>query len=428
VTEADIVLPPKLVPVFEGEARIRGAWGGRGSAKTRTFAKMTAVRGYMWSQAGISGQLLCAREHLNSLDESSMEEVKAAIRSEPWLNDYYEIGQKYIRTRCGRIEYTFAGLRHNVDSIKSKARILLCWVDEAEAVSETAWRKLMPTVREEGSEVWVTWNPENKRSATHKRFRENPPEGAKIVEMNYRDNPWFPAVLEAERLEDYHKRPETYGHVWEGEFLEHAEGAYYLTEMRAVKESGRITEVKYRPELPVITAWDLGIGDSTAIWCCQFAAQEVHLIDYFEHSGVGLDHYVRWLKDKDYIYDTHVLPHDVEVRELGSGMSRLETLQQLGLHNITIAPKLRVDDGIQQVRSFLSRCWFDKENCENGIEAMRAYHREYSDSRMTYNERPHHDWASHGADAFRYLAVGAPGSQRTGWDKPVKRRIRGRVA
>ena len=217
--QASIALPPKLVRVFEGKASVRGAFGGRGSGKTRSFAKMTAVAGYRFGRAGIEGQILCAREHLNSLDESSLEEVKGAIRSEPWLDAYYEVGEKFIRSRDGRIRYVFAGLRHNLDSIKSKAKLILAWVDEAESVSEAAWRKLIPTVREAGSEVWATWNPESSDSATHRRLRESPPESAKVVEINWRDNPWFPDVLEQERLADYRKRPDTYEHVWEGGFL-----------------------------------------------------------------------------------------------------------------------------------------------------------------------------------------------------------------
>mgnify|MGYP001003144776 CR=1 FL=1 len=224
---ATIQLPPKLVPVFTGEARYRGAYGGRGSAKTRSFAKMTAIHGYRIGAAGGEGQILCAREFMNSLDESSMEEIKAAIRSEPFLNAYYEIGEKFIRSNDGRIKYTFSGLRHNLDSIKSKARIILCWIDEAEPVSEEAWRKLIPTIREEGSEIWVTWNPERKNSSTHARFRENPPDGAKIAELNWRDNPWFPEVMEQERVNDFTKRPDSYRHIWEGDFVTVVEGAYY---------------------------------------------------------------------------------------------------------------------------------------------------------------------------------------------------------
>ena len=142
-----IEMPPKLIPVFAGDSRYRGAYGGRGSGKTRTFALMTAIRAYMFAESGHSGVILCAREFMNSLDESSMEEIKSAIRSIDWLNDYFDIGEKYIRTKNGAIRYVFSGLRHNLDSLKSKAKILICWIDEAEGVSEAAYSKLIPTAR-----------------------------------------------------------------------------------------------------------------------------------------------------------------------------------------------------------------------------------------------------------------------------------------
>lgn len=209
-------LPEKLIPIFQGEARYRGAYGGRGSGKTRTFALMTAVKGYEFGMAGVSGQILCGREFMVSLKDSSFQEVKSAIQSVDWLNAYYEIGENYIRSKDRRITYTFSGLRHSLNSIKSQARILLCWIDEAEPVMEIAWGKLTPTVREEGSEIWVTWNPEVEGSATDIRFKKNPPSKSKIVEMNHADNQWFPEVLELERLDDQRKRPDTYDHVWEG--------------------------------------------------------------------------------------------------------------------------------------------------------------------------------------------------------------------
>lgn len=188
---------------------------------------MAAVRGYQLSQEGKRGVIVCGREFMNSLDESSMAEVKAAILSEPWLAANYDVGEKYIRTLDKRISFAFLGLRHNLDSIKSKSQIHILWVDEAEPVSETAWLKVVPTVREHGSEIWVTWNPERKNSATHKRFRKDPPTGSKIVEINYSDNPWFPEVLEKERVEDLAKRPDQYAHIWEGDFVTVVEGAYY---------------------------------------------------------------------------------------------------------------------------------------------------------------------------------------------------------
>ena len=420
---ATIELPPKLIELFSGEARYRCAYGGRGSGKSRSFAIMACVRGYMWGQEGRSGQILCAREFMNSLSDSSFEEIAGAIKTYDWLEEYYEVGERYIRSRDGNIEFTFAGLRRNLDSIKSKARILLCWVDEAETVSSVAWDKLDPTIREEGSELWVSWNPESNLSATHKRFRQDPPESSKIVEINWRDNPYFPKVLDLVRRNDFEKRPDNYDHIWEGAFLTHHEGAYYSLEMRDANAQGRITAVPYETISPVITAWDLGIGDTTAIWFAQMIGPETRLIDHYEASGVGLDHYVRVLQQKGYIYDQHILPHDVRVRELGSGKSRLETLQSLGLNNIQIAPQLNVDDGIQASRSLLATCWFDAEKCAHGVDALRAYHREYDDNNRVWKGRPSHDWSSHSADAFRYLAVGY--KKTSNWGDPIRRNLRG---
>ncbi|MDX3877614.1 MAG: phage terminase large subunit [Achromobacter sp.] len=224
MTTAEIQLPPKLIPVFSGPARYRGAKGGRGSAKTRSFALMTAVRAYMFAQAGVSGVILCGREYMNSLEDSSMEEVKQAIRSVPWLDAYFEIGEKYIRTRNRRVSYTFTGLRHNLDSIKSKARVLIAWIDEAENVSEIAYQKLLPTVRENDSEVWLTWNPELDGSPTDLRFVKNPPPNSKLVELNYTDNPWFPDVLEQERRNDRERLDDqTYAWIWDGAYRENSE-------------------------------------------------------------------------------------------------------------------------------------------------------------------------------------------------------------
>jgi phage terminase large subunit len=421
--EVEIPIPNKLVPVFEGKARFRCAYGGRGSGKTRTFAIMSAIRGFQDGMAGREGIILCAREHLNSLDESSLEEVKAGINSIPFLKDYYDIGERYIRSKDGRINYAFAGLRRNVDSLKSKSRILLAWIDEAESVSENAWIKLIPTVREHDSEIWVTWNPESKESATHKRFRDNPPNDVKTAEINWDDNPFFPEVLEKARLEDLEKRPEIYEHVWNGDFLIHINGSYYALEMLKAKSDQRICAVPYDKNASVITAWDLGMADTTSIWFAQFIGKEIRIIDYYENSGLALDHYVNELRSKGYTYEQHILPHDVKVRELGTGKSRLEVLQNLGLNSVSVAPMLSIEDGIQQVRSMIDRTWFDEDKCERGIDALRQYRRDWDDAGKAWKGSPKHDWTSHASDAFRYLAVGYKPANK--WGEPIRRGLKG---
>lgn len=182
------------------------------------------------------------------------------------------------------------------------------------------------------------------------------------------------------------------------------QGAYYATQLLKAHEEGRITTVAYDPALPVTTYWDLGMGDSTCVWFAQTVGQEIRHIDYYEANGEGLAHYARILQERRYVYGDHFAPHDIEVKELGTGKSRLEVAQGLGI-NFQIAPKLSIEDGIDAARNILPRCWFDKDKCARGIDALKSYHKEYDEKNKTYKNRPHHDWSSHGADAFRYFAV-----------------------
>lgn len=417
MTTHRIELPPKLIPVFTGEARYRGAYGGRGSAKTRTFAKMAAVHGVRCASEDRTGIVLCGREYMNSLDDSSMAEVKAAIASDAWLTSQYEVGEKYIRTNCGRVSFKFAGLRHNLDSIKSKAKILLCWVDEAEAVSEAAWRKLIPTVREEGSEVWVTWNPERKASATHIRFRESPPDGAKIVEMNYTDNPWFPDVLEQERKEDEAKRPEDYAHVWLGDFKTAYEGAYYTKQLNAAKEQGRIALVPADPLMQLRAFWDIGTNDATAIWVAQFVGREVRVLDYYEASGQPLGAHLEWLRSSGYDKALCVLPHDGASVNHISAQRFEDHIKAAGFAVKTIANqgKGAAMKRVEAARRLFPSIWFNASTTEAGREALAAYH-EKIDEHRNIGLGPHHDWSSHAADAFGLMcsAYEAPGDSIPG--------------
>lgn len=185
-------------------------------------------------------------------------------------------------------------------------------------------------------------------------------------------------------------------------------GAYYGKLMVTVEAEKRIASVPWEPKAPVVTAWDLGIGDSTAIWFAQQVGNEVRLIDYYENSGVALSHYAGEIMDrkaKGWAFADHLLPHDAEVRELGTGKTRVETLASLGIHG-RVLPAMPVDDGINAVRMLLPRCWFDADKCARGLEALRQYRREWDDKQKVFQKRPLHDWTSHPADAMRYLATG----------------------
>lgn len=391
MTVARIEIPPKLIPAFEGNYRYRCSHGGRGSAKTRTFALMTAIRGYMAAMNGQSGVILCAREYMNSLEESSMEEVKQAIRSVPWLNDFYELGEKYIRTKCRSVNYVFAGLRHNLDSIKSKARILIAWVDEAESVSEIAWTKLAPTVREAGSEIWVTWNPERDGSATDTRFRKNPPDNAVVVEMNYDDNPWFPSVLEDERLNDQARLDSaTYAWIWEGAYLENSDKQVLANKYVVQSFPDDLWQQADR----LLFGADFGFAKDPNTLLRQFILNDCLYIEYEAYGvGVELDHMPEFY---DKIPEARKWP-------IKADSSRPETISYLKRQgfNISAAKKWQgsVEDGITHLRGFKQIIIHPR--CKETAKEARLY--SYKTDRITGEVLPvildanNHCW-----DAVRY--------------------------
>jgi len=212
-----------------------------------------------------------------------------------------------------------------------------------------------------------------------------------------------PEELEAAQAQ---MTPEQYEQEYECSFTAAIIGAYYGKLLSDADDNGRVTRVPYDPAYPVHTAWDLGINDSTAIWFAQvFRGGAVNVIDYYESSGVGLDHYADILSKKDYTYGDHLAPHDIEVRELGSGKSRWETAYTLGI-KFRVIPKMKVADGINAARMLIPKCYFDRDNCGEGLEMLRQYRQEWDEKRKSFRDHPRHDYTSHAADAFRYLAVG----------------------
>jgi phage terminase large subunit len=221
-------------------------------------------------------------------------------------------------------------------------------------------------------------------------------------------------VIKPEELESLRlgMSEEQYAQEFECSFEAAVVGAYYGKIMAQAEADGRVTGVPYDAAAPVWTAWDLGIRDATAIWFAQVVGREIHIIDYYESSGADLAHYVGQLRSKPYAYAGHIVPHDAQAKELGTGRSRLEVLESLGMSNVTVAPMHRVEDGINAVRVLLPKCWFDAKKCARGIDALKLYRAEFDDKLQAFKPRPVHDWASHGADAFRYLAMGLDLSPR----------------
>lgn len=414
MTTAQVELPPKLIPVFSGEADVRGAYGGRGSAKTRSFAKMTAIRAYMWAAAGRNGQILCGRQFMKTLSDSSLEEIKQAIKSEPWLAAHFDIGETYVRTigLPGAVYYTFMGLDRNIDSVKSQARILLAWVDEAEPVTDEAWTKLIPTLREEDSELWVTWNPERKKSATHKRFREGQDPRYKVVELNWRDNPRFPAVLERQRQRDMAQRPDQYGHIWEGDFVSAVEGAYFAAALGEAKAQNRIGRVAADPLMSLRAFVDIGgtgaRADAFSIWIAQFIGREVRVLDYYEAQGQAAAAHVNWLRSRGYTPERCGiwLPHDGATQDRVHDASYEGYFRQAG-YSVTVIPNQgrgAATMRIEAARRLFPSIWFNESTTEGGRDALGWYH-EKRDEDRGIGLGPEHDWASHAADAFGLMCV-----------------------
>ena len=407
MSKTQIQIPPKLIPLFtEQGLRYRTSKGGRGSAKTRTFALMTAVRAYMAAEQGQSGVILSAREHLNSLADSSMEEIKQAIRAVPFLNNYFEMGENYIRTKNQLVSYVFSGLRHNLDSIKSKARIILCWVDEAESVSEVAWQKLLPTVREDDSEIYVTYNPERRDSPTNKRFG-NPEiiddETGRVIGrcviMNYTDNPWFPHVLELERRQDKKNlSPEKYDWIWEGAYLEMSE---------AVVFKGKFVVKEFEPDY---YNWDgpyqgLDFGfsqDPTAGVQCFIHNRKLYIYRDFSKVGLELDdtkeYALKFIPDfaKYAIIADNARPESISHLK-NKGLTRIESCKK---------GKGSVEDGISFIQSFDEVVIHP--SCEATIHEFKTY--SYKTDRLTGDVLPILlDENNHVIDALRYALERARG-------------------
>jgi phage terminase large subunit len=237
-----------------------------------------------------------------------------------------------------------------------------------------------------------------------------------------RDRPdWFAALYRASKTNVIAEsellaarrdmEEEEYEQEFECSFDAAIVGAYYGKLIAAAEREGRLANVPWDPAVPGHTVWDLGIGDSTAIWSLQLVGREVHWIDFYEASGVGLYHYAKMLQDRPYIYGEHLLPHDAAARELGTGRSRVETLRRLGV-KARVLPREGVDDGIQAVRLMIPRSWFDAGKCAAGLEALRNYRREWDEKRDNFRPRPLHDWSSHAADAARAAAMGLPEGSR----------------
>lgn len=281
---------------------------------------------------------------------------------------------------------------------------------------------LIPTIRKDGSEIWISFNPVLETDSAFCRFVKQPQPNSLVKHVTYRDNPWFPVELEREAAALRARDPDAYSHVYLGECRYTLDGAIYANELRDAQEQGRITSVLYDPSKPVSVYFDLGWSDQTAVWFAQHIAGEIRLIDFLQDVQRPFSHYLHDLQSRGYRYATMWLPHDAQAKSLGTGRSTEELARNAGWR-VRIVPRLSVADGINAVRTLFPNMWFDKDRCADGVQALRYYRYDVDANTGQFSRNPLHDAASNGSDALRYVAVTMQEARQARYvEQPPRRR------
>jgi phage terminase large subunit len=391
--------PEKLQPLFEPH-RYKIVHGGRGGAKSWGAARALLIEGVKRPE-----RILCAREVQRSIKDSVHKTLADQI-IELGLTDFYEVLSNEIRGKNGT-EFMFVGLSTStIGSLKSYEGITKCWVEEGQVVQKKSWEILIPTIRTPSSEIWVTFNPDLDTDDTWVRFIENTPNDCIIIEMNWRDNPWFPEVLLEEKDHLFKTDKMTYENVWEGKCRAAAVGAIYAPEMQTLSSENRVRNVPNDPLLKTHTVWDLGFNDATAIIFVQRHLSELRIVDYIEGTYTTIIEYANKIKDRGYNLGNMWLPWDgaeSKYRLTDAATSPEGMLRKAGLRPL-IVPDVGVETGIKKARIVFPRCYFDSTKTVRLRECLKRYRRHVPSSTAEATG-PMHDEFSHGADAFRYLAL-----------------------
>lgn len=421
--------------VFEpllGPARYKGAWGGRGSGKSHFFADKLIED--CLAEPGESGgegmRAVCIREVQKDLAQSSKLLIETKLnRLGITEADGFKVFRDVIRLPGDGI-MIFKGMNdYTADSVKSLEGFKRAWWEEAQSATQTSLKMLRPTFRADDSEIWFSWNPMRKIDPVDKLMRGvERPTGAVVVRANWRDNPWFPGVLEQERIDCLRIEPDDYDHVWEGGYVTVVSGAYYAKHLIAARAEGRIGRVQPDPLMAVRLYWDIGgtgaRADACVIWAAQFIGKEIRVIDYYEAQGQPLAAHIAWLRERGYTAESGAriwLPHDGRTHDRVHSVSFESALREAG-YKVAVVPnqgagaaKARIEEG----RRRFSAMWFDAERCEAGLAALGWYH-EKKDEKRDIGLGPEHDWSSHGADAFGLMCV-AYEEPKAKIDKPKPR-------
>lgn len=390
--------PKKLAFLFQ-PMRYKVARGGRGSGKSWSFARALLIQG-----AQKKLRILCTREVQKSIKDSVHKLLSDQIQA-LGLGSFYDVLETEIRGRNGTL-FIFAGLaQHTIESIKSYEGVDITWIEEAQVVTKRSLDILIPTIRKDNSEIWVSYNPELETDEVHQRFTVNPPEDCISVQVNYTDNPWFPEVLEKERLRCKQVDPLNYDNIWEGMCKPAVEGAIYYHEMAKAEEEGQICNLPVDPLLKTHVVMDLGWNDSMSIALVQRLRSEIRIVDYIEDDHRTLDSYSAELKGKGYNWGKMYLPHDGKHRDIKTGKSAGEIMEKLGW-SVAYTDNISIEDGIRLARMSFAQVYFDKGKCDRLIQCLKRYRRQVNKVTGEASAPLHDEW-SHGADCFRYVAINA---------------------
>lgn len=385
-------------------ARYKGAFGGRGSGKSHFFAEMAIDR-----CVAAPTRIVCIREVQNSLKDSVRQLLVDKIAALQ-VAEHFDVVRDEIRGHNGSL-IIFRGMNDaNADNIKSLEAYDVAWVEEAHTLSQRSLDLLRPTIRKDGSELWFSWNPQNKTDPVDE-FLRGPmcPKDAIVIRANHCDNPWFPAALLDEMRGDRERDPQKAAHIWDGAYDVAPEGNYYGLELAEAEASGRIVDLAIDPALPVHTAWDLGVAGNMTTWFFQAQGGQFRWVDFHEYAEPGLPHAAAVMAQKQaqhkWLWGTHLWPHDGSGRDIAAGERRCDVFQKLGFAPYVL-PRDNVGDGIEAARRILKMSWFDRTRCAKGLEHLRNYRRRFDKLRNFFLEEPEKNGHDHAADAFRTAAMG----------------------
>lgn len=396
-----------FLPLLE-PARYKGAWGGRGSGKSHFFAGLLIE-----DSLANKGQLsVCIREVQKTLRESAKRLIEAKLEDfRLGEADGFKVFKEVIETP-GDGTIIFQGMQdHTAESIKSLEGFKRAWIEEAQTISPRSLSLLRPTIRAEGSEIWCGWNPRRRTDPIDAMLRGPvKPTGSVVVNANWKHNPWFPSVLEQERLDCLRDNPEQYDHIWEGDYAKVTVGAYYATQLSTMKREGRLGRVSADPLMTTRAIWDIGgtgaKADACSIWIAQFVGREIRVLNYYEAQGQPLATHINWLRQNGYGNALCILPHDGATNDKVYSVSYESALREAGFE-VTVVPnqgKGAAMFRIEAARRLFPSIWVNEATTSGGIEALGSYHARKDEARNV-DLGPDHDWASHAADAFGLMCV-----------------------